>query len=98
MLKTSKNYLPQKKGLKKFCNKIKSTKEVKDDTLSWHKALEDASVTRENTLQSHKFKNSKTLHLSFHDQKFQLLSRKTQFNNQLSKHTDNSPANGALTN
>ena len=36
--------------------------------------------------QSHESTNSKTLHPQFHDKKFQLLCRKTQFNNQINKH------------
>ena len=39
-------FASKKKGSKKFRNIIKSTKDVKDNTLSWQKALEDAPVTR----------------------------------------------------
>ena len=81
----------RKKGSKKFRAIIRDTKNVKDNTISWQKALQDASVTRETILHAHEFSNNKTLHPSFHDQKFRFLSRKTQFNNQLNKHTPTSP-------
>ena len=81
----------KKKGSKKFRNIIRCTKEVKDNTNSWQKALQDASVTRDDILQAHEFTNSKTLHPSFHDKKFRLLSRKTQLDTQLTKHTDTQP-------
>ena len=84
-------FATKRKGYTKFINIIGETKEVKDNPNSWHKALQDASITRQDILEYHEFTNNKTLHPSFHDQKFRLLSRKTQFNNQLSKHTDTPP-------
>ena len=54
---------------------------------SWQKALQDASVAISDVQQAHEFASTKTLLPQFHDKKFRLLCRKTQFNNQLNKHT-----------
>ena len=79
----------KKKGSKKFRNILRCTKEVKTNTVSWQKALNDASITNTEILQSHDFASNKILHPQFHDKKFRLLCRKTQFNNQLNKHNTN---------
>ena len=87
----TKLFSSKKKVSKKFRNVKRCTKDVKDNSCSWQKALQDASVNRESILHALEFTNNKTLHPSFHDQNFRLLSRKTQFNNQLNKHSPNHP-------
>ena len=79
----------QKKGSKKFRNILRCTKEVQSNTSSWQQALNDASITKTEIQQSHEFTNSKTLPPQFHDKKFWLLCRKTQFNNQSTNTTTN---------
>ena len=56
---------------------------------SWQKALNDASITDDQVRKAHKFATSKTLLPEFHDRKFCLLCRKTQFKNQITKHNNN---------
>ena len=71
-----KMFIYKQKGSKKFRSIIRNTKNVKDNTTSWQKALQDASVNRDTILHAHEFTNNKTLHTSFHDQKFRFLSGK----------------------
>ena len=61
-------------------------KSAQGNVSSWQKALQDASVTISDVQQAHEFASTKTLLPQFHDKKFRLLCRKTQFNNQLNKH------------
>ena len=76
------------KRLKKLRNILRCTKQVKDNTTSWQKAQNDISISFTEIQQAHEFSISKTLHPQFHDQKFRLLYRKTQFNNQLNEHNN----------
>ena len=84
----NKLFSSRKKGSKKFRNILKCTKSVKDNTTSWQKAINDASITHTEIQQAHEFSISKILHPQFYDQKFRLLCRKTLFNNQLNKHNN----------
>ena len=47
-------FLMEKKG-KKIRNILRCTKQVKDNTTSWQKAINDASITPPEIKQAHKF-------------------------------------------
>ena len=50
------------------------------------KTLKDYSITHFDIKNAHEFNSNKILHPKYHDKKFRLLARKTQFNDQLTKH------------
>ncbi len=74
------------KGSKKFRKVLFLQKEVKSNTSSWKKSLKDYSITTDDIKKAHEFNSEKILHPKYHDKKFHILARKTQFNDQLSKH------------
>ena len=79
-------FASRQKGSKKFRKILQSSPLITNHVTSWQKALNDASITEDEVRDAHKFATSKTLLPEFHDRKFRLLCRKTQFRNQLSKH------------
>ena len=84
---------PKQKGSKKYRSILSSESKNTENVASWQKALNDASITDLEVRQAHKFATSKTLLPQFHDKKFHLLCRKTQFNNSLNKHNTDVSAN-----
>ena len=85
--KISQNSFPPKERVLRNSEKILSNEPKNlDNVTSWQKALNDASISRDEVRQAHIFATSKTLLPQFHDKKFRLLCRKTQFNNSLNKH------------
>ena len=82
----SNTFFHEEKRFKQFRNIVRCTKDVQTNTNSWQHTLNDATITSTEILQSHECTSSKTLHPQFHDQKFRLLCRKIQFNNQVNKH------------
>jgi hypothetical protein len=82
----SKLFISKSKDSKKFRKVLFAQKEVKNNRKTWQTTLKDYSISNEQIKKSHEFTATKILHPKFHDKKFRLLARKTQFNNQLSKH------------
>ena len=71
------------KGSKKIRKIIFQKREVSNNLNSWKKSLKDQSISLFDIKMAHEFVSKKTLHPKYHDKKFRLLARKTQFNNQL---------------
>ena len=85
MEKISKLLNPKLKDSKRFRKILHQDKEVANNINAWQKPLWMLQLLNK------KYLKCMNLHQPKHDQKFRLLCRKTQFNQQLNKHIDQSP-------
>ena len=83
-------FMSKSKKSRKFRNVLFSPKYNFSPT-PWHKALNDFSITEHEVMTSFRNANAKILEPFTHDKKVRLLQRKTQFRNQLSKHSPVDP-------
>ena len=79
------------KGSKKFRRIIFQQKVVNTNLSSWKNSLNDPTINNDDIKKAYEFTSKKVLHPHYHDKKFRLLTRKTHFNNQLSKYSEISP-------
>ena len=75
------------KGSKKIRRIIFQQKVVNTNLSSWKNSLNDFTINNNDIKKVYELTSKKVLHPHYHDKKFRLLTRKTQFNDQLSKHS-----------